>query len=111
MYPLREGYLYVVDLSTGQKREVDPGAGKVGIAGAKFSRDGQGVYLISNRDSEFAKLRYVNLFTGEKTEISAHIPWDIERLAVSKDGHYLAYVSNEGGVGKLNPSTCALTRI
>ena len=29
---------------------------KVGIAGAKFSRDGQGVYVISDRDSEFAKL-------------------------------------------------------
>ena len=97
-----EGYLYVVDLSTGQKREVDPGAGKVGIADAKFSRDGQGVYLISDRDGEHAKLRYVNLFNGEKTEMSAHIPWDIERLAVSKDGHYLAFVSNEDGLSKLN---------
>ena len=97
-----EGYLYVVDLNTGQKREVDPGAGKVGIADAKFSRDGQGVYLISDRDSEHAKLRYVNLFNGEKTEMSAHIPWGIERLAVSKDGHYLAFVSNEDGLSKLN---------
>jgi dipeptidyl aminopeptidase/acylaminoacyl peptidase len=97
-----EGYLYIVDLSTGQKREVDPSPAKVGIAGAKFSRDGQGVYVISDRDSEFAKLRYLNLFTGEKTEISGSIPWDVEQLAVSRDGHYLAYVSNEGGAGKLN---------
>jgi dipeptidyl aminopeptidase/acylaminoacyl peptidase len=89
-------------LSTGQKREVDPGAAKAGIADAKFSRDGQGVYLISDRDGEHAKLRYVNLFTGEKTEMSGHIPWDIERLAVSKDGHYLAFVSNEDGFSKLN---------
>jgi len=99
---IAEGYLYIVDLSTGQKREVDPSTTKVGIAGAKFSRDGQGVYLISDHDSEFAKLRYVNLFTGEKTEISGHIPWDIEQLAISRDGHYLAYVSNEGGASKLN---------
>lgn len=97
-----ECYLYVVDLSNGQKREVDPGPAKADIADAKFSRDGQGVYLISDRDGERAKLRYVNLFTGEKTEMSAHIPWDIERLAVSKDGHYLAFVSNEGGLSKLN---------
>jgi dipeptidyl aminopeptidase/acylaminoacyl peptidase len=97
-----ESYLYVVELSTGQKREVDPAGGKSGIADAKFSRDGQGVYLISDRDGEFAKLRYVNLFTSEKTDISARIPWDIEQLAISRDGHYLAYVSNEGGVGKLN---------
>jgi dipeptidyl aminopeptidase/acylaminoacyl peptidase len=97
-----EGYLYVVDLASGQKREVDPSPGKVGIAGAKFSRDGQGVYLISDRDSEFRKLRYVNLFTAEKTILSEHIPWDIEELAISRDGHYLAYVSNEAGTSKLN---------
>jgi dipeptidyl aminopeptidase/acylaminoacyl peptidase len=97
-----EGYLYIVDLGTGQKREVEPSTAKVGIVGAKFTRDGQGVYLISDRESEFARLRYINLFTNDKTVISAHIPWDIEALAISRDGHYLAYVSNEAGAGKLN---------
>ena len=97
-----EGYLYIVDLSSGQKREVEPSPAKVGIVGAKFTRDGQGVYLISDRENEFARLRYINLFTNDKTVISAHIPWDIEALAISRDGHYLAYVSNEAGAGKLN---------
>jgi dipeptidyl aminopeptidase/acylaminoacyl peptidase len=99
---IAEGYLYVVDLSTGQKREVDPSPAKVGITDAKFTRDGQGVYFISDREGEFARLRYINLFTNEKTVISGHISWDIEELAISRDGHYLAYVSNEGGAGKLN---------
>ncbi len=97
-----EAYLYVVDLSSGQRREVDPAPGKIAITGAKFSRDGQGVYLISDRDGEFAKLRYVDLFTAQRTVLSEHIPWDIEELAISRDGHYLAYVSNEGGASKLN---------
>ena len=97
-----EGYLYIVDLASGQKREIEPSPAKVGIVGAKFTRDGQGVYLISDRESEFARLRYINLFTNDKTVISAHIPWDIESLAISRDGHYLAYVSNEAGAGKLN---------
>jgi dipeptidyl aminopeptidase/acylaminoacyl peptidase len=99
---ISEAYLYVVDLGSGQKREVEPGPAKVGIAGAKFSRDGQGVYLISDHDGEFAQLRYVNLFTGEKTVISGHLSWDIEELAISHNGHYLAYVSNEAGIDKLN---------
>jgi dipeptidyl aminopeptidase/acylaminoacyl peptidase len=97
-----EGYLYVVDLATGQKREVEASPAKVGIVGAKFSRDGQGVYLISDREAEFARLRYVNLFTNDKTVVSAHVPWDIEELAISRDGHYLAFVSNEAGASKLN---------
>ncbi|MDP9009594.1 MAG: alpha/beta fold hydrolase [Pseudomonadota bacterium] len=97
-----ESYLYVVDLNSGQRREVDPAAAKVGIAGAKFTRDGQGVYFISDRDGEFKRLRYINLFTSEKTLLSGQIPWDVEELAISRDGHYLAYVSNEAGAGKLN---------
>src|SRR5580692_7783458 len=99
---ISEAYLYAVDLATGQKREVDPSPSKIGIAGAKFSRDGQGVYLISDRDSECAQLRYVNLFSGEKTVISGRLSWDIEELAISRDGHYLAYTSNEAGIDKLN---------
>jgi dipeptidyl aminopeptidase/acylaminoacyl peptidase len=97
-----EGYVYVVDLSSGQKREVDASTIKTGIVDAKFSRDGQGVYVISDRDAEFARLRYIGLYNNEKTVLSGHIPWDIESLAISRDGHYLAYVSNEGGVSKLN---------
>jgi dipeptidyl aminopeptidase/acylaminoacyl peptidase len=97
-----ESYLYVVDVATGQKREVESSPVKVAITGAKFSRDGQGVYLISDRESEFARLRYVNLFTNDRTVISGQTPWDVEELAISRDGHYLAYVSNEGGAGKLN---------
>ncbi len=97
-----EAYLYVVDLGTGQKKEVDPYPGKIAIAGGKFSRDGQGVYYMSDRDSEFSRLRYANLFTSERTVISASLPWDVEELAISRDGHYLAYVSNEGGGSKLN---------
>ena len=97
-----EAYLYVVDLSSGQKREVEPTPTKVGIVHARFSRDGQGVYLISDRDSEFAQLRYINLFTGEKTVLSGHLAWDIKEFALSRDGHYLTYVSNEAGVDKLN---------
>ena len=97
-----EAYLYVFDLGTGQKKEVDPAPGKVTIIGGKFSRDGQGVYYISDRDSEFLRLRYASFFSNERTVISAGLSWDVEELAISRDGHYLAYVSNEGGAARLN---------
>jgi dipeptidyl aminopeptidase/acylaminoacyl peptidase len=97
-----EDYLYVIDLGTGQKREVEPSPSKVAITGARFSRDGTGVYLVSDGDGEYAKLHYVNIFTGEKTDISARTPFDVETFAISRDGHYLAYVADEGGAGKLN---------
>jgi dipeptidyl aminopeptidase/acylaminoacyl peptidase len=97
-----EDYLYVVDLDTGQRREVDPSPAKAHITGAKFSRDGTGVYLISDRDSEVMKLRFINIFTSDKSDISGRITWDVEQFALSRDGHYLAYTTNEGGTSKLN---------
>ena len=69
---------------------------------AKFSRDGTGVYFVSNRDGDYARLRFVNLFTADKTDLSGRGDTDVEQLALSKDGHYLAYVTDEGGADKLN---------
>jgi dipeptidyl aminopeptidase/acylaminoacyl peptidase len=97
-----EESLFVLDLGTGQKREVDPSPAKGAVASAKFSRDGTGVYFISNRDGEHARLRYVNLFTAEKNDLSGRGDVDVEQFALSKDGRYLAYVTDEGGADKLN---------
>jgi dipeptidyl aminopeptidase/acylaminoacyl peptidase len=97
-----EDYLYVFDLGTGQKREVEPSSAKGAIPSAKFSRDGTGVYFVSNRDGDYARLRFVNLFTSDKNDLSGRGDADVEQLALSKDGHYLAYVTDEGGVDKLN---------
>ena len=111
-YPPYEDYLYVLDLGTGQKREVDPSAAKGAIPSAKFSRDGTGVYFVSNRDSDYARLRFVNLFTAEKTDLSGRGAADVEQFALSKDGHYLAYVTDEGGADKLESRrSCERIRI
>ena len=99
---ITESYLYVLDLGTSQLKEVDPVKAKVGIADAQFSRDGVGVFMASDRDSEFEQLQFVNLGTGERTTLTAHIPWDVEGIAVSRDARYLAYVTDEAGAGKLN---------
>ena len=98
----QEDYLYIVDIESGQRRELDSAPTKVAISAAKFSRDGTGVYILSDREGDSTKLRYLNIFTGEKIDVSGRLPWDVERFALSGDGHYLAYVTNEGGLGKLN---------
>jgi dipeptidyl aminopeptidase/acylaminoacyl peptidase len=99
---ISESYLYVLDIAAGQTREIDAAKTKVGIGHAQFSRDGVGVFVASDRGSEFEQLAFVNLGSGERTMLTAHIPWDVEEIAVSRDARYLAYVTNEGGAGKLN---------
>jgi len=98
----RQSSLVLVDLEDGQRRDLGAGEPPGEVIAARFARDGQGAYYVSNQGSEFLQLRFVNFFTGQRTVISGHVPWDVDALALSRDGHYLAYVSNEAGYSKVN---------
>lgn len=97
-----ESHLFVIDLASGLRRELDPSPTPVLIKDARLARDGQGVYYLSNGYGEFDQLRYINLFSGQKSALSEHIAADIDALALSRDGHLLAFTSNEGGNSRLN---------
>ncbi len=99
---ISESHLYLLDIASGQAREIDPSKTKIGIGPALFSRDGVGVFIASDRDGEFVQLQFVNLGSGERTVLSAHIPWDVEDLAVSRDARFLAYTANQAGASRLN---------
>ena len=95
-----ESYLWVYDLATREKREIEPAKVKA-ARGGSFSRDGKGVYFTSDLGSEFRTLRYANLTTGKVTPLTGHIKWDVDDLVLSQDGRYLAYVVNEDGASRL----------
>ncbi len=95
-----ESYLWVYDLATRAKREIEPAKVKA-ARGGSFSRDGKGVYITSDLGSEFRTLRYVDLATGKVTPLTDHIQWDVDEFVLSKDGRYLAYVVNEDGASRL----------
>ncbi|MGH8241884.1 MAG: S9 family peptidase [Steroidobacteraceae bacterium] len=95
-----ESYLWVYDLATREKREIEPARVKA-ARGGNFSRDGKGVYFTSDLGTEFRTLRYMDLETGRITPLTDHLKWDVEDVAVSRDGRYLAYVVNEDGASRL----------
>ena len=96
-----ESHLYVMDIATAALTPVSEGSGPASVSQAKFTPDGRGVYLITNRDSEFEQLRRVDLVTGAVEVLTAHIPWDIDTFARSDDGRYLAWVANVDGQSRL----------
>ncbi|HEU4779842.1 MAG TPA: prolyl oligopeptidase family serine peptidase, partial [Steroidobacteraceae bacterium] len=96
-----ESHLYVMDIATAALTPVSEGAGVASVSQARFTPDGRGVYLITNRDSEFEQLRRVDLITGAVETLTAHIPWDIDTFARSDDGRYLAWVANVDGLSRL----------
>ncbi|HET9862001.1 MAG TPA: hypothetical protein VFP37_01045, partial [Steroidobacteraceae bacterium] len=93
-----ESHLYVMDIASAALTPVSEGDGVASVAAARFTPDGRGVYLITDRDSEFEQLRRVDLAGGAVEVLTGHIPWDIDSFARSDDGHYLAWVANVDGI-------------
>ena len=96
-----ESHLYVLEMASAALTPVSEGADLASVSGARFTADGRGVYLITNRDSEFDQLRRVDLVTGAVEILTGHIPWDIDSFDRTDDGRYLAWVANVDGVSRL----------
>jgi dipeptidyl aminopeptidase/acylaminoacyl peptidase len=96
-----ESHLYVMDIATAALTPVAEGDGVASVAGARFTADGRGIYLITNRDSDFEQLKRIDLATGVAENLTGHIPWDIEDFARSDDGRFLAWVANVDGISRL----------
>jgi dipeptidyl aminopeptidase/acylaminoacyl peptidase len=70
--------------------------------GARFTADGKGLWVTTDRDAEFKRLARLDLATGEHTYLTSHIPWDVEGFAPSPDGLTIAFVTNEEGLSVLH---------
>ena len=98
---VNETYLHVFDLESRTLKEVEPSKQKAGRLNAIFSGDGKGVYFTSDLGSEFQTLRHVDLASGKVTVLTGDVKWDVNDIALSDDGRYLAYVLNEDGANRL----------
>ncbi|HUQ31163.1 MAG TPA: hypothetical protein VM095_03540, partial [Pyrinomonadaceae bacterium] len=99
-----ESYIWIVDAATGEKTLLTPkgGSEKVAYGGAGFSRDGKGVYVTTDKDSEFQRLAYIDLNTKQHTYLTDHIKWDVDEFVISRDGKQIAFVTNEDGISRLH---------
>ncbi len=96
-----ESYLYVLDIHSGELQAIRTGQEKVAFGGALWDATGEGIFYTSDEDSEFKHLRHLHLKTGKKRILTGDIPWDVTDFAVSKNGKYLAFVTNEDGLSHL----------
>jgi dipeptidyl aminopeptidase/acylaminoacyl peptidase len=96
-----ESHLFVLDVATAALTPLNEGSEPASVSAARFTPEGRGIYLITNRDSEFQQLRRLDLATGETETLTSHIPWDIDSFACSDDGKFLAWVANVDGMSRL----------
>jgi len=101
---VNEGYIWLVDVETGNKTALNDrkSTTKVAYNNARFSKDGKGVYVTTDKDSEFLRLAYIDLATKKYSYLTDHIKWDVDEVALSDDGKKLALSVNEEGLGVLH---------
>ncbi len=99
-----ESYVYLYDIASGDKTLLTPqeGSEKVAWNVGGFSKDGRGLYLTTDKGSEFARLVYMDLATRKITSLTDHINWDVNGGELSEDGKWLAFTTNENGWSKLH---------
>jgi dipeptidyl aminopeptidase/acylaminoacyl peptidase len=95
-------FLWLVDVASGEKKLLTPkGAGEIAYENARFSHDDKGIYVTTDRESEFQRLAYFDLATMQPTYLTTDIKWDVDAVQLSDDGKTLAFVTNEDGISRL----------
>jgi dipeptidyl aminopeptidase/acylaminoacyl peptidase len=98
-----ESYLWIVDAISGEKTLITQKGGvKIAYGGGQFSKDGKGIYITTDKDSEFQRLAYIDLASKQHNYLSSHISWDVDEFDLSYDGSTIAFVTNEDGFGVLH---------
>ena len=95
-----ESEVWLMDLATGQRRQLLPAPGVGPVAShlpARFSADGRTLYLTSDRASEFRELMALDLASGALQRLDTPPPWDVEAVDLSADGSLLALQVNADG--------------
>jgi dipeptidyl aminopeptidase/acylaminoacyl peptidase len=101
---VNETYLWLVDVSTGQKTALTPRktGEQVAYLSARFRKDGKGVYYTTDQGSEFQRLVYLEFASRQTRTLTQDIPWDVDEFALSWDGRKIALVANEDGLSTLH---------
>jgi dipeptidyl aminopeptidase/acylaminoacyl peptidase len=99
-----ESYVWLVDVASGKKDLLTPkpGSDTVLCGNARFAKDGKGVYLTSDQDSEFSRLAYVDLATHKTDVLTPELKWDVDEFDLSTDGRWIAFEANEDGISILH---------
>ncbi len=101
---INESYVWLVDTASGEKTALTPRqtGEQVAYSSARFSKDGKGVYLTTDKGSEFERLVYMDLASKQTTVLTPNISWDVDEFALSHDGKTIAFVTNEDGLSALH---------
>jgi dipeptidyl aminopeptidase/acylaminoacyl peptidase len=68
----------------------------------QFSKDGKGIYVVTDHDSDFRRLAYIDLSSRKISYVPSPAQWDVEEFQLAPDGRNVAFITNEEGLSKLH---------
>ena len=95
-----QSHLWFVDAVSGNRTPATPREDSLAVyhGDACFAKDGKGLYVITDRDSEFRRLAYFDLSKRTYRAVTERFAWDVLEFELSPDGQTLALVLNEDGL-------------
>lgn len=93
--------LWMVNTVSGEARRIAPDSEISSETCPAWQPDSNGFFLLTNREGEFTSVAHYDLGLCEFTSVLKY-NWDVQSLALSDDGRYLAVVVNEDGYSDLH---------
>ena len=95
--------LWVIDVISGRKLLLSPKGSTSDLYDhPEFSRDGKGIYVITDHDSDMRRVAYIDLASLKSTYVPSEARRDVEEFQLSPNGKLLAFLTNEDGVSRLH---------
>ncbi len=92
--------MWMVDTTSGQALRIAPDEGISAETKSCWLPDSSGFYLLTDRVGEFASLAFYEVKSGIFSFVKQY-DWDVESLAVTGEGKYLALILNNDGYSDL----------
>ena len=92
--------LQLINLASGSVQPVTHDTRPATYADIEFAPDGT-LWAVTDRQSDVTKLGRIDLATGMFESVISSEPFEISRFTISRDGAYIAYVTNMSGVDTL----------
>ncbi len=97
-----ESHLYLFDVDTKKLEPITNRSEKQIVqSSAKFAKNTDEIWYVTDRDNEFKRLALMNLKTKKIDYFTTDIPWEVSGLTLSKDKSKIAFEINESGLNKL----------
>jgi dipeptidyl aminopeptidase/acylaminoacyl peptidase len=100
-----ESEVWLLDLASGKTTKILPAAGtkeRASYTASEFMNGDTGLYVVSDRASEFQELMSYRFSNRKLTRMSSHIAWDVSGVEVSEDGAVVAAQFNVDGRSELH---------